>query len=271
MCKTRASFIRKKNAATTIQVWYRAAIARRREREKLANMKHSAILIQSWYRGVQCRRKLNNCTQAAAVVEKNIKGYIQRGYFMNQRQAALSIQSYWRNYKLTKSVQSQYIKQKEAAVIIQNCVRTVLLEKKFKKLRNTVICLQSLIRVQQVKRNAKRKRDAVVKIQRRWKATVQARITRGEFTVQKESMYNSPICSQNVHNQKEIHCYEGRFHQTSSYMQNENTPTQVFTTETCSCHYPVESKGVLHGEKIETRMPDEECSSDYDTDTLESL
>jgi myosin-5 len=91
-------------AATIIQNKVRIFLRKRR----VERFHEAAIVLQTYYRGYKARRevcqlrlqlKYENHLKATVTLQKWIRGYLARKHLLEQKMAALTIQTQWRGHR----------------------------------------------------------------------------------------------------------------------------------------------------------------------------
>ena len=187
MYRTRKQYKKTLTAINTIQKWYCQCRNAKTQRQEFLRKRGAIICIQSTFRGYVCRKQVERMNSCATKIQAYYRMSKARTLFMKQKSAVTTIQMWYCASVVCRRQRQDYATMRCATVTIQSFVRQVLAERKFRKLKHTVVRLQSLIRMHQVKKFVARKRDAVTAIQRRWRATRQAHITRENFLTQKKA------------------------------------------------------------------------------------
>ncbi|XP_015414392.1 PREDICTED: unconventional myosin-Vc [Myotis davidii] len=91
--------------------------------------------------------RLDKLRQGCVVIQKHIRGWLQRKKFLRQRQAALTIQQYFRGqHTVRKAVTAAALKEAWAAIIIQKHCRGYLVRSLYQLIRVATITIQAYTR-----------------------------------------------------------------------------------------------------------------------------
>ncbi|XP_014393320.1 PREDICTED: unconventional myosin-Vc [Myotis brandtii] len=91
--------------------------------------------------------RLDKLRQGCVVIQKHIRGWLQRKKFLRERQAALTIQQYFRGqHTVRKAVTAAALKEAWAAIIIQKHCRGYLVRSLYQLIRVATITIQAYTR-----------------------------------------------------------------------------------------------------------------------------
>ncbi|XP_072664647.1 unconventional myosin-Vc isoform X1 [Canis lupus baileyi] len=91
--------------------------------------------------------RLDKLRQSCVVIQKHIRGWLQRKKFLRERQAALTIQQYFRGQQtVRKAVTATALKEAWAAIIIQKYCRGYLVRNLYQLIRVATITIQAYTR-----------------------------------------------------------------------------------------------------------------------------
>ncbi|QCD79727.1 myosin V [Vigna unguiculata] len=160
----RKSFLDKIQAVVKIQSYFR--MWRCVNAFQLFKIEFKATVIQSCMRGWLARKNAGARRNHlfATKIQLNFRRWLSRKRFLNQIQAVIKIQSYFRMWRCVNAFQKFKIEFK-AAVIIQSCLRGWFARQDACTRRKDIVKIQRHCRGWLVKRNFLFQRDAVVKIQ----------------------------------------------------------------------------------------------------------
>lgn len=127
----RKKFLRKRNAASTIQRWVRGFLARRRV--KRLRQKHAATTIQRYVRGWVKRVQYQRLRYTVLGLQRYGRGLLARRKYMSMRfnHAAIIIQTAIRRWLCRK----HYLKNRRKVVVAQSAIRRFLAKRRFKNLK----------------------------------------------------------------------------------------------------------------------------------------
>ncbi|XP_074862567.1 unconventional myosin-Vc isoform X2 [Carettochelys insculpta] len=91
--------------------------------------------------------RLDKLRQACIMIQKNVRGWCQRKKFFRIKQAAVTIQQYFRGQRAVRqAITATALKQAWAAIVIQKYTRGYLVRKLCKLIRVAVITIQAYVR-----------------------------------------------------------------------------------------------------------------------------
>uniref|UniRef100_A0A8C3JCX4 Abnormal spindle-like microcephaly-associated protein ASH domain-containing protein n=1 Tax=Calidris pygmaea TaxID=425635 RepID=A0A8C3JCX4_9CHAR len=151
--RTRTRYKLIQSSAVAIQRWYRACHRARLQKAEYSAQRRAILIIQSAVRGMKAR-KIARRIRAARKIQSFLQMAVQRRKFIQLRTAAITIRAYYLMHK----TKSQYTNYKKAAVVLQRCYRSLYFHVRFLKMKFCVLC-----------------------IQRRWRATLTARMIQRQF------------------------------------------------------------------------------------------
>ncbi|XP_060034467.1 abnormal spindle-like microcephaly-associated protein [Erinaceus europaeus] len=155
--KTRKQFLQYRNAAVVLQNHYRALVSAKHQREAYLQMRSSIIIIQA-----------------------STKGFIQKRKFQKIKDSTIKIQATWRRYKARK-----YLCEVKAACKIQAWYRCWKARKEYLAVLRAITIIQGYFYTKQERTRFLNVRASAIIIQRKWRATLSARIAREQFLMMK--------------------------------------------------------------------------------------
>ncbi|KAG8505333.1 Unconventional myosin-Vc [Galemys pyrenaicus] len=91
--------------------------------------------------------RLDKLRQGCIVIQKHIRGWLQRKKFLRERQAALTIQQYFRGQKtVRKAITATALKEAWAAIVLQKYCRGYLVRNLYQLIRVATITIQAYTR-----------------------------------------------------------------------------------------------------------------------------
>ncbi|XP_045815705.1 abnormal spindle-like microcephaly-associated protein homolog isoform X3 [Trifolium pratense] len=167
-------------AATTVQKFFRGWMARSRyihqldQKEKALNLAEqklifdletkAAVSIQLAWKNYICCESTRKEHLFATKIQCNFRRWLLRKQFLNQIQAVIKIQSYFRMWTCVKAIQN-FKTMFKAVIVIQSFFRGWIARKDACARRNQIVEIQRYCRGWLVKRNFLFQRDAIIKIQ----------------------------------------------------------------------------------------------------------
>ncbi|XP_028394821.1 abnormal spindle-like microcephaly-associated protein homolog [Dendronephthya gigantea] len=185
---------RKNHAAYVIQKCFRIYMENKRQELVI----HSTVVIQAYVRGHIARRNLRHQQRAAAVIQSYYRSYRDmletRDEFTKLKRVTLSMQSLYRG-----NITRRHLRRMEAARMIQSSWRGFLVRQEFLRQKQAVISLQAEMRKFIAKRRYRQLKANSLNIQRRYRAKLLTRRTRGEFVNLKKTVISlQAICRGNM-------------------------------------------------------------------------
>ena len=167
----------------------RVFIAQRKLRalREEVNERSAAIKIQGWYRQILAIRTLQQLKQqrkeeiAATKIQTNFRGFIQRRNYVKLRSAVAIIQLRWRANALAKDTRKEYLQNREAAMKIQSLWRMYTQRKLYVKECKNITTSQSYIRRYLARKRYVNLKNAALLIQQRYRATRLKETSRAQF------------------------------------------------------------------------------------------
>ncbi|KAM5237781.1 abnormal spindle-like microcephaly-associated protein [Ctenodactylus gundi] len=153
MWQTRRQFLLYRRAALIIQNHYRAFLSTKHQRQGYLQMRSSAIIIQARMKALIQKQKFQKIKKSTIIIQAVWRRYKAKQYLCKV-EAACKIQAWYRSWR----ARSEYLALLNAAKTIQGCFLTKLERTRFLKLRTSAII-----------------------IQRKWRATLAARIAHERF------------------------------------------------------------------------------------------
>ncbi|KAF2352655.1 IQ motif EF-hand binding site [Trinorchestia longiramus] len=164
MLQARNRFERLRQAVVVVQRRWRACVLQRRERNRFLKKRNSAIRIQA-----------------------QVRSYLDRQRYLSTLDATVKIQRWYRGTQLTRSARLEFDAKRCAAITLQAACRGWKVRVNFKKLQLAVLTLQIAWRRSCAARKCLVTLQACVKIQRWYRACVEARRCLSTYVAQKSA------------------------------------------------------------------------------------
>ncbi|NXD14361.1 ASPM protein, partial [Nothocercus nigrocapillus] len=181
-----------KNAASVIQVRYRAYVTARKAASSFQRIRVAALVLQSAYRGMQARKEAR-VLRSVIKIQSSYRAYIVRKRFKSLKDATVKIQAFvrmrqarkryctlrkatlyvqqrYRSRRYVRQLKEDYRKLKGACVRIQAAVRGCLVRKKMERWKKAVIFLQACCRMRRDRQRYLSIYSAAVVIQKHYRA-----------------------------------------------------------------------------------------------------
>ncbi|NXX16482.1 ASPM protein, partial [Podargus strigoides] len=182
MALQRRKFIQLRTAAITLQAYYLMY----KTRSQYTSYKKAAVVLQRYYRShlavkyqrtayLQTRRNI-------IIVQARVRGFIEKKKFHKIKESTIKIQASYRGYKAR-----QWVKKMRAAQVIQAWFRGCRARKEYASVVKAVCVIQSHFKRKQQRTRFLKMKFCAVTIQRRWRATLTARMIHYQFLATKNA------------------------------------------------------------------------------------
>ncbi|XP_014798831.1 PREDICTED: abnormal spindle-like microcephaly-associated protein [Calidris pugnax] len=180
MAVQRRKFIQLRTAAVTIRAYY----LMHKAKSQYTNYKKAAVVLQRCYRSrltvryqrttyLQTRRNI-------IIVQARVRGFIEKKRFHRIKESTIKIQASYRGYKTR-----QWVKKMRAAQVIQAWFRGWRARKEYASVVKATRVIQSHFKTKQQRTWFLKMKFCVLCIQRRWRATLTARMIQRQFLATK--------------------------------------------------------------------------------------
>ncbi|XP_053929443.1 abnormal spindle-like microcephaly-associated protein isoform X2 [Cuculus canorus] len=209
MYKTKLQYTRYKKAAVTLQRCYRSYLTMKYHRMTYLRTQQNIITVQARVRGFIGKKRFRKIKESTIKIQAFFRGFIQRQKYLRCKFSAVLIQQHYRAHQLQKIEQQRYYQMKRAAIIIQASYRGYKARQLVKKMRaaqvirawfqgcrarreyasvvKAVRVIQSYFRTKQQRTWFLKMKSSALTIQRRWRATLTARMIRHQFLATKNA------------------------------------------------------------------------------------
>eukprot|EP00794_Sanderia_malayensis_P015899 gene15899-17499_t len=201
----RCSYIRMRDSAVRIQACYRRHHAER----SFKVMRSSAVKIQRFYRGYKLTKQVcgdYQTTKASVVkIQASFRGYAQRRQYValkksvmklqrawrvclerrNRDSAANVLQCRWRAYVLGRRQRNDYVKQRDACVIIQSEYRMHVAVNAFNRIKKAALVIQRCYRAQRAMQEQRQCYEALLRSAITIQATFKMHCAKREFVMKR--------------------------------------------------------------------------------------
>ncbi|XP_009998238.1 PREDICTED: abnormal spindle-like microcephaly-associated protein [Chaetura pelagica] len=189
MALQRRKFIRLRTAAITLQAYY----LMHKTKSQYTRYKKAAVAIQQWYRShlaVKHQRMTYLQTWRNIVtVQTRVRGFIEKKKFRRIKESTIKIQASYRGYKAR-----QWFNKMRAAQVIQAWYRGCRARKEYASVVKAVRVIQSHFKTKQQRAWFLQMKFCALTIQRRWRATLTARMIRYQFLAAKNAAKLQAAC-----------------------------------------------------------------------------
>ncbi|NXY41189.1 ASPM protein, partial [Ceuthmochares aereus] len=182
MAVQRRKFVQLRTAAITLQAYY----LMHKTKSQYTSYKKAAVTLQRCYRShltmkyhrmayLQTRRNI-------IVVQARVRGFIGKKRFHKIKESTIKIQESYRGYKA-----QQLVKKMRAAQVIQAWFQGCRARREYASVIKAVHVIQSYFKTKQQRTWFLKMKSCALTIQRRWRATLTARMIRHQFLATKNA------------------------------------------------------------------------------------
>ncbi|NWU80605.1 ASPM protein, partial [Onychorhynchus coronatus] len=182
MAVQRRKYVQLRRAAITLQAYY----LMRKTQSQYRSYKKAAVVLQWCYRShltvkrhrmayLQTRRNI-------IIVQARVRGFIEKKRFHKVKESTIKIQAAYRGYKAR-----QWVNKMRAAQVIQAWFRGHKARKEYAAVVKATLVIQSHFRTKQLRTWFLEMKFCACTIQRRWRATLTARVIRHHFLATKNA------------------------------------------------------------------------------------
>ncbi|PKK27812.1 hypothetical protein A306_00005715, partial [Columba livia] len=176
MAVQRRKFIRLRTAAITLQAYY----LMHKTKSQYTSYKKAAVVLQRCYRShltvkyqrmtyLQTRRNI-------IIVQARVRGFIEKKRFHKIKENTIKIQASYRGYKAR-----QWVNKIRAAQVIQAWFRGCRARKEYASVVKATRVIQNHFKTKQQRTRFLKMKSCALTIQRRWRATLTARMIQHQF------------------------------------------------------------------------------------------
>ncbi|NXD78104.1 ASPM protein, partial [Halcyon senegalensis] len=182
MAVQRRKFIQLRTAAITLQAYYLMY----KTKSQYASYKKAAVVLQRCYRShlaVKYQRTtyLQN-RRNIIILQARVRGFIEKKRFHKIKESTIKVQASYRGYKAR-----QWVNKMRAARVIQAWFRGCRARKEYTSMVKAVRVIQSHFKTKQQRTWFLKMKFCVLTIQRRWRATLTARMIQHHFVTTKNA------------------------------------------------------------------------------------
>ncbi|XP_009584154.1 PREDICTED: abnormal spindle-like microcephaly-associated protein [Fulmarus glacialis] len=180
MAVQRRKFIRLRTAAITLQAYY----LMHKTKSQYTSYKKAAVVLQRCYRchlTVKYQRMTYLQTRRnIIIVQARVRGFIEKKRFHKIKESAIKIQASYRGYKAR-----QWVNKLRAVQLIQAWFRGCRARKEYASVVKAIRVIQSHFKTKQQRTRFLKMKFCALTIQRRWRATLTARMIQHQFLATK--------------------------------------------------------------------------------------
>ncbi|XP_065531390.1 abnormal spindle-like microcephaly-associated protein isoform X2 [Lathamus discolor] len=182
MAVQRRKFIRLRTAAITLRAYY----LMHKYKSQYASYKKAAVVLQRCYRSYLImkseRATYLQTRRNVIIVQARVRGFIEKKRFHKMKESAIKIQASFRGYKAR-----QWANKMRAAQVIQAWFRGCRARREYASLIKAVCVIQSHFKAKRQRTWFLKMRFCALIIQRRWRATLTARMIQRQFLATKDA------------------------------------------------------------------------------------
>ncbi|NWQ73550.1 ASPM protein, partial [Columbina picui] len=182
MAVQRRKFIQLRTAAVTLQAYY----LMHKTKSQYTSYKKAAVVLQQCYRShlavkyqrmtyLQTRRNI-------IIVQARVRGFIEKKRFHKIKESTVKIQASYRGYKAR-----QWVNKIRAAQVIQAWFRGCRARKEYASVVKATRIIQNHFKTKQQRNRFLKMKSCALTIQRRWRATLTARMIQQQFLATKNA------------------------------------------------------------------------------------
>ncbi|XP_075689489.1 abnormal spindle-like microcephaly-associated protein [Rhinoderma darwinii] len=181
MFKQRCSFNKLRNVTIAVQQRYRASRERDRQMLLYCNMRHAALCIQSSFRAMKQQREFKVKWEAARVIQRALKSFIERCRFLKLRDAAIIVQKRYKLKRLGDRRRQEFIQLKKAAIVLQAAYRGFRERRKLQNMHYAATVIQAMFKMRKSRVVYQNLKCASITIQRCYRSYRSAAYEREAF------------------------------------------------------------------------------------------
>ena len=125
---------------------------------------------------------------SACSIQAVFRSYIQRKQYLHVKKSVCVIQQWWRNVSVARRVQLDYVKQRQAAIVLQSHVRGRHVRLMIKSMHRAATRIQALFKGHLQRQRYLSILQGIAVIQTRWKATLCARECRQSYLAHRRAI-----------------------------------------------------------------------------------
>ncbi|KAK4820209.1 hypothetical protein QYF61_021714 [Mycteria americana] len=209
MHKTKSQYTSYKKAAVVLQRCYRSRLTVKYQRTTYLQTRRNIIIVQARVRGFIEKKRFHKIKESTIKIQAFFRGFIQRQKYLQCKFAAILIQQQYRAHQMRNTEQQRYHQMKRAAIriqssyrgykarqwvdkmraaqVIQAWFRGCRAQKEYASVVKAVRVIQSRFKTKQQRTRFLKMKFCALTIQRRWRATLTARMIQHQFLATKNA------------------------------------------------------------------------------------
>ncbi|KAL8178197.1 UNVERIFIED_CONTAM: hypothetical protein K2H54_035587, partial [Gekko kuhli] len=181
MKRERQRYLSLCRASAVIQIHYRAYREGTHQRQSFLQLKKSTVCLQAACRGYRLRKTLQLQNEAALKIQAAFRAHAARMKYQTMVQASLMIQRWYRASRTASKIRQNFLRTKEAVIILQAASRGWLVRKRNQEQHAAVIVIQSAFRKYKALKKFTMTRNAVLTLQQHYRALISGREQRQAY------------------------------------------------------------------------------------------
>ncbi|KAK2541630.1 hypothetical protein Q9966_004174 [Columba livia] len=203
MHKTKSQYTSYKKAAVVLQRCYRSHLTVKYQRMTYLQTRRNIIIVQARVRGFIEKKRFHKIKENTIKIQAFFRGFIQRQKYLQCRFSAILIQQHYRAHQMRNIEQQRYHQMKKAAIRIQASYRGYKARQWVNKIRAAQVIqawfrgcrarkeyasvvkatrvIQNHFKTKQQRTRFLKMKSCALTIQRRWRATLTARMIQHQF------------------------------------------------------------------------------------------
>ncbi|XP_071421513.1 abnormal spindle-like microcephaly-associated protein isoform X2 [Pithys albifrons albifrons] len=186
MHKAQSQYTSYKKAAVVLQRCYRSHLTVKHQRMTYLQTRRNIVIVQARVRGFIERKRFHKIKESTIKIQQHYRAHrmrnIERHRYRQMKRAAIRIQAAYRGHKAR-----QWVKKMRAAQVIQAWFRGYRARKEYAAVVKATLVIQSHFRMKQLRTWFLEVKFCALTIQRRWRATLSARMLRHHFLATKNA------------------------------------------------------------------------------------
>ncbi|XP_074953315.1 abnormal spindle-like microcephaly-associated protein isoform X1 [Phalacrocorax aristotelis] len=209
MHKTKSQYTRYKKAVVVLQRCYRSHLTVKYQRTTYLQTRRNIVIVQARVRGFIEKKRFHKIKESTIKIQAFFRGFIQRRKYLRCKFSAILIQQHYRAHQVRNIEQQRYNQMKKAAVriqasyrgykarqwvnkiraarVIQAWFRGCRAQKEYASVVKAIRVIQSRFKTKQERTRFLKMKFSALTIQRRWRATLAARMIRHQFMATKNA------------------------------------------------------------------------------------
>ncbi|KAM9620796.1 abnormal spindle-like microcephaly-associated protein isoform 2-T2 [Morphnus guianensis] len=209
MHKTKSQYTSYKKAAVVLQRCYRSHLTVKYQRMTYLQTQRNIIIVQARVRGFIEKKRFHKIKASTIKIQAFFRGFIQRQKYLQYKFSAVLIQQCYRAHWMRNIEQQRYrqiqkaairiqasyrgykarqwVNKTRAAQVIQACFRGCRARKEYASVVKAVCVIQSHFKTKQQRTWFLKMKFCALTIQRRWRATLTARMIQHQFLATKNA------------------------------------------------------------------------------------